>query len=116
MAWTWRRCLVRRDSIPAVGLGPTPSSSAAIGFRKGDAVVPIISPVWCSAARIYVVKPLGLVSFGTRIRQPAGRAVALDRQRKLAGERNRCGGTLAGSLEPPYKYGRRVTARRGASA
>src|SRR6185312_7309186 len=40
---------------------------------------------WKPAAKIYVVKPLGLVSFGTRIRLLAGVAVALDRQGESAG-------------------------------
>src|SRR5579859_4270730 len=43
--WIWRRCLARRASASVVSLGPTPFGLSAVGLKKGDAAMPINSPL-----------------------------------------------------------------------
>src|SRR5579859_7761516 len=43
-----------------------PFSSVAVGFREGNAAVPICSPVVIAIRRNLRGKPLGLVSFGAK--------------------------------------------------
>jgi hypothetical protein len=63
-------------------LGPTLSSSAAIGFRKGDAVVPMFSPFGGNPlAKNLSRKAFRFGIFGNQIRG----GEALVRQWKLAG-------------------------------
>src|ERR1700761_6705898 len=102
MAWIWRRCRIRRDSTVAVGA--VASSSAPIGCGKDDAALLILSPGDGNLPQIYVGKPLGLVSFGTRIRLPAEVAVVLDWQGKSA--EMQLDGAPAGTLpcKTPYNY------------
>src|ERR1700731_3308635 len=45
ISWIWRRCWAGGNSTFAVGLGPAPSSSAAIGFTEKHAAVATISPL-----------------------------------------------------------------------
>src|SRR5882724_10803399 len=93
MPWIWRRCMARRASASVVRREPAASPSAAIGFRKDGAEVPMNLAAVGNSAKIYVGKPLGLVSLDpARLRQNPGIPVVF--QRKLSA--TACRGTRDG--------------------
>src|ERR1700759_1237508 len=66
--WISRRCRARRASASAVSLWPTPFGLSAVGLKKGDAAMPISSPLVKAMDGTYAAKPLGLVSFASKSR------------------------------------------------
>ena len=74
-AWSARP---RRANASALGWPAMTSRPAATGFRNEDAVVAMVSPSM-ELSKIYVGKPLGLVSFGSPSRAGQSPAVGLFR-------------------------------------
>src|ERR1700759_4160601 len=87
MAWIWRRCRARRDNARAGSRELALSGSAAIGFRNGDAGVPINSPVLEFIGKNLRGKAFRFGIFWNRIPDRSNRRIGVDWQRKLVGPR-----------------------------